>query len=129
MEIYTGIDIVENERIKNAVERLGDKFLHRVFTEREIDYCKQKVSFYPCLAARFAAKEAFIKAYYQAFKEKLFFKQIEVLGKKNSPAEILLHIGNSEAKQYKIPFKSSISISHENKFSVAVVVIYLPKVQ
>ncbi len=126
MEIYTGIDIVENERIKKAVERLGDRFLHRVFTEREIDYCKQKVTFYPCLAARFAAKEAFIKAYYQAFKKKLFFKQIEVLGKRNFPAEILLHIEEEVGEISEISFKSSISISHENKFSVAIVIIYIP---
>lgn len=129
MEIYTGIDIVENERIKKAIEKLGDKFLHRIFTKREINYCKQKLTPYPCLAARFAAKEAFIKAYYQAFQKKLFFKNIEILGKKGAPAEILLHINDNSSTASKIPFKSTISISHEDKFSVAVVVIYLPQVQ
>lgn len=91
MKIYIGTDIVENKRIKEAYEKHGEKFLERVYTEREIEYCFRKKEFLPCLSARFAAKEATIKAYYQAFKKTLTFKQIEILGYKNQPAEILLH--------------------------------------
>lgn len=42
MRLYTGIDIVENKRIENALKRYGDTFLRKIFTEREIGYCKNK---------------------------------------------------------------------------------------
>lgn len=57
-----GIDIVKIERMKDVVERWGDKFLERVFTRNEISYCYKKRSPYPSLSVRFAAKEALIKA-------------------------------------------------------------------
>ncbi len=120
MNIYTGIDIVQNKRIENSILKTGKRFLDRVFTENEIKYCSQKKTPYPCFAARFAAKEAFIKAFYQAFKKKLFLKNIEVYGKTGEPAEIFLHIDKSNIK----PFKSTLSISHEEDYSVAIVIIY-----
>ncbi len=124
MEIYTGIDIVENIRIKKAVDSLGNRFLNRIFTAKEIEYCKKKKTYYECLAARFAAKEACIKAFYQAFSMKLFFSQIEILGKEGEPAEIFLHLNENQKKKIKKPFKSTLSISHEKTFSTAVVIIY-----
>lgn len=117
MQIYTGIDILENERIKKAIEKFGDRFLKRIYTENEIKYCKNSI---PCFSARFAAKEACIKAYYQAFKKILYFNQIEIIGKQGQPAEILLHLKENPSKAYKI----SLSIAHENKFSTAIVIIY-----
>lgn len=57
-----GTDIVEIERIKKAVGRKGDRFLKRVFTDDELAYCSGRADPYPCLAARFAAKEAVLKA-------------------------------------------------------------------
>ena len=57
-----GIDIVEIDRIKDAVQKWGDKFLRKIFNENEIAYCYKNKNPFQCLAARFAAKEAFIKA-------------------------------------------------------------------
>jgi len=57
-----GTDIVDVGRIRKAVERWGDRFLKRVFTEAEVVYCLAKANPYPHLAARFAAKEAVMKA-------------------------------------------------------------------
>ena len=57
-----GIDIVKTDRIKSAVQRWGDRFLRRVFTEREIDYSHRKNNPFLSLSVRFAAKEALIKA-------------------------------------------------------------------
>ncbi len=119
MKIFTGIDIVENDRIKKAIDKYGDNFLKRIFTQREIDYCFFKKNFIPCFSARFAAKEATIKAYYQAFGKTLSFKDIEILGKKNKPAEILLH-----NDKYHLNINISLSISHEKNYSVAIVIIY-----
>ena len=63
MEAKVGTDIIEVERIKESIEKLGDKFLNRVFTENEIKYCEEKnITKYEHYAARFAAKEAIFKA-------------------------------------------------------------------
>ena len=63
MKITCGTDIIEIERIKQAIENIGDKFLNTVFTEKEIEYCEaRKNQKYQHYAARFAAKEAAFKA-------------------------------------------------------------------
>ncbi len=121
MKIYVGTDIVENQRIEKAIQKFGNKFLKRIYTQKEIDYCLSQKNSIGCFSARFAAKEACIKAYYQAFKEILHFNQIEILGKRGKPAEILLHLEKLPAS----PFKITVSLAHEIKFSTATVIIYL----
>jgi holo-[acyl-carrier protein] synthase len=62
MLIGTGVDLIEIERIAQSIERYGDRFLHRIFTDHEIEYCSRKRSSAESFAARFAAKEAGAKA-------------------------------------------------------------------
>ncbi len=62
MILGTGVDIAEVPRIRKSVERFGDRFLKRIFTEGEIAYCERKASRFESYAARFAAKEAGMKA-------------------------------------------------------------------
>ena len=63
MKVTCGTDIIEIERVKNSIEKLGTKFLNKVFTDEEIEYCESKRSQkYQHYAARFAAKEAAFKA-------------------------------------------------------------------
>src|SRR5258705_2495512 len=62
MIIGTGIDIAEVPRIREAIERHGQRFLNRVFTEGEIQYCESKANRVERYAARFAAKETGMKA-------------------------------------------------------------------
>jgi holo-[acyl-carrier protein] synthase len=62
MLIGTGVDLIEIERIANSIERYGERFLRRVYTDREIAYCQRKRSSAESFAARFAAKEAGAKA-------------------------------------------------------------------
>ena len=114
-----GIDLVENERIRQSFERFGERFLKRVFTPAEIDYCRSYRDFVPCLAARWAAKEAVIKAFFQTFGVVLQFKQIEVRGKKGLPAEVFIHGDERELLEEK-NLKIVISLTHERKFSAAV---------
>ena len=121
MKIYVGTDIVENQRIEKAIQKFGDKFLKRIYTQKEIDYCLSQKNSIGCFSARFAAKEACIKAYYQAFKNVLHFNQIEVTGKQGLPAEILLHLKEYPSNHFKI----TVSLAHEIKFSTATVIIYL----
>jgi holo-[acyl-carrier protein] synthase len=62
MLIGTGVDLIEIERIAHSIERYGERFLRRIYTEHEIAYCKSKRSSAESFAARFAAKEAGAKA-------------------------------------------------------------------
>ncbi|WP_457626581.1 holo-ACP synthase [Persephonella sp.] len=124
MQIYTGIDIVENIRIKKALRKHGDRFLKRVFTENEISYCFEKADSISCLAARFAAKEAFIKAFSQAFGINLSLKSIEIKGFQGKHAEILLHPSDKRVESLLKRIKYTFSISHEKNYSVASVIIY-----
>jgi holo-[acyl-carrier-protein] synthase len=103
-----GIDIVEIRRITDIVKRYGDKFLNRVFTQQELDYVTKKRRMHESLAGRFAAKEAFIKAYGR----KLGWKEIEVLQVKGKPR---ISCGGMDYQE--------VSISHERSYAVAVVVI------
>ena len=57
-----GIDVIQNERIRQSVQRFGDRFLNRIYTEGEIGYCKKCANPEIHYAARFAAKEAAFKA-------------------------------------------------------------------
>ena len=75
MNVQTGIDIIEVDRIQKAIEGQGEKFLNYVFTKQEIEYCdKTNKMKYQHYAARFAAKEAIIKATHGQFD----FKEIEI---------------------------------------------------
>ena len=58
MLIGTGVDLIEIERIAHSIERYGDRFLRRIYTENEIAYCSRKRGSAESFAARFAAKEA-----------------------------------------------------------------------
>jgi holo-[acyl-carrier protein] synthase len=62
MLIGTGVDLIEIERIAHSIERYGDRFLRRIYTENEIAYCSRKRDSAESFAARFAAKEAGAKA-------------------------------------------------------------------
>lgn len=86
MKIRCGTDIIEISRIKDSIDKLGDSFLNRVFTNKEIEYCESKKSQkYQHYAARFAAKEAAFKAISDQLENKydLDWKDYEVLTDNN----------------------------------------------
>lgn len=71
MQVRTGIDIIEVSRIEESINSLGEKFLKRVFTDYEIEYCNSKNNMkYQHFSARFAAKEAIFKAISSSLKSK-----------------------------------------------------------
>ncbi|MEK6567690.1 MAG: holo-ACP synthase [Candidatus Omnitrophota bacterium] len=115
----TGIDIIEISRIKNAVRRWKDSFLRRIFTENEINYSQARKFSYQHLAARFAAKEAVLKAIGDASIYRINLKEVEVLNDKSGKPFIRL---SGEAKKIKEKKKISdiiISMSHTHKLAVA----------
>ncbi len=112
-----GVDIVSNRRIKEVVDRFGERFLKRIYTPVEIEYCKARADFIACLSARWAGKEAVLKAVYQHTGILLKFSEIEILGDFGKPAKVkLLREGLEDLNLL-------ISLSHEKEYSVAVAFI------
>src|SRR5215472_6680795 len=79
MIVGTGVDIAEVVRIKAAVERFGERFLRRVFTPAEVRYCMGKPNAAERLAARFAAKEAGLKAIGTGLRHGITWHDVEVV--------------------------------------------------
>lgn len=123
MNISCGVDIIEIERVKNSIEDLGDKFLNKVFTKNEIEYCEsKKKQKYQHYAARFAAKEAVFKAISKNLEDKysVSWKDFEVVNDKQGRPNINL-IGFDTKEIENI----DISISHCKQYAVAnVTVLY-----
>jgi len=116
-----GVDLVKNERIGGALERFGERFLRRVYTERELEYCFSTRDRVPCLAARWACKEAVLKAVYQCCGILLRLKEVEVLGERGRPARV--NIRRPEALKALEPYRLVVSLSHERDYSVAVALL------
>lgn len=123
MKITCGTDIIEIERIKEAIEKLGDKFVQEIYTEAEIQYCEsKKKAKYEHYAARFSAKEAVFKAvsHFLENKYSISWKNAEVLN--DSKQKPYIHFISIEFPQIK---SLDISISHSKQYAVAnVVVLY-----
>lgn len=124
MKITTGIDIIEVERIKEAIDDMRNGFLNRIYTEDEIQYCnKSDIMKYQHFAARFAAKEAVFKAMskYISGREDALWKDIEILNDESGKPEInvdkLIENINKTADIKLINI--DISISHIKEYAVA----------
>lgn len=125
MKITTGIDIIEVERIKKAIEDLGDNFLNRIYTSAEIEYCnKSDAMKYQHYAARFAVKEAVYKAIsnYVLDRDDGLWTSIEVInyesGKPGINVERLNKNITKTANDLNIK-DIDISISHIKEYAIA----------
>ena len=121
--IGTGVDIVENSRMKKLIT--NNSFLNRVFTNKEIlisKKIKNKTSYF---AKRFAAKEAFVKSLGTGFRYGLHLKDISIINDKLGKPSFFINqkIKNLIKKRFKInSFNFLLSISDEKKYSIAFVV-------
>jgi holo-[acyl-carrier protein] synthase len=112
----SGIDIVEVKRVKRLMERWGDRFLHRVYTPREIAYCKGKSWPEQSLAARFAAKEAILKAVGTGLSGGIRWTSMEIVNDKNGRPSVKL---GKRIKDKIGDKKILISMSHTKEYAVA----------
>lgn len=121
MKISCGTDIIEIERIKDSIEETNNKFLNRVYTEKEIEYCEsKKVQRYQHYAARFAAKEAVFKAISIKLEDKysICWKDIEIINDSQGRPSVTLQ-GNIQKNIEQI----DISLSHCKEYATANVVV------
>ena len=126
MNLRTGIDVIEVKRIEESINKYGKKFLNRVFTEQEIQYCEsKKTQKFQSYAGRFAAKEAVFKALSECIDNKfdIQWKDIEVLNDKNGRPYVVLQGKFSEIKSNIIDI--DISISHIADTAIASIVVQL----
>jgi holo-[acyl-carrier protein] synthase len=123
MILGTGVDIVEVSRIRRARERRGERFLSRVFTERESAFCMSGPGCDLRLAARFAAKEACLKALRTGLTGGITWSDIEVTGDDAGAPSLLLHGRAARVAGEMGARRLHLSLSHTARYAVALVVI------
>jgi holo-[acyl-carrier protein] synthase len=121
--IGIGVDVIECSRIQHSIERFGDKFLHRVFTDGEIEYSMSMKFPERHLAARFAGKEAVSKAFGTGIGKAMGWRNIDIR-KRDSGEPFLLFSGPAEAFAAERGVTSAlITLSHTENYAVACVVL------
>jgi holo-[acyl-carrier protein] synthase len=123
MIVGTGIDIAEVPRIAAAIERFGERFLRRVFTEKEIRYCDSKANRIERYAARFAAKEAALKAIGTGWKHGIAWTEVEV---RREPGGRPTMVFSGKAGEFAARLgvkRAALSLSHTKEQAVAFVIL------
>jgi holo-[acyl-carrier protein] synthase len=123
MIVGSGIDIAEVPRIAESIKRFGDRFIRRVFTEGEIRYCDPKANRIERYAARFAAKEAAMKAIGTGWNLGVAWRDVEVCRMPGGRPTIQFH-GKAAEFAAKLGVKHvALSISHTEQFAIAQVIL------
>lgn len=118
-----GIDIIEIERIRRLSLRWGSKFENRVYTPQELAYCGKTPIRYARLAARFAAKEATLKALGTGLTVGMYWQDVEICANAVGKPSIVLH---GKVKQYAAELgvvRTFVSLSHAVDYAVAQVTL------
>lgn len=118
MIIGIGVDIIQLRRIKNAIERWQERFISRIYTPGEIDYCRRQKMEFIHFAARFAAKEAVMKA----LGRRVEWKNIEIINSEAGKPSVKL---SDKAKKVAIEQQAEkifLSLSHDGAYTIAQVV-------
>lgn len=118
-----GIDIVDLERMRRALARHGERFLRRVFTEGELDFCRRRHDPVPCYAARFAAKEALFKALATGWAAGIRWHDVEVQRAEGGAPELAISGRAAEIAGGLGVRRALISLSHSEGAAVAVVIL------
>lgn len=118
-----GIDVVQNERIRDSIQRFGVRFLHRIYTEAETEYCNKCANPEIHFAARFAAKEAAFKALGTGWAAGVKWREIEVERLQSGKPELRLY-GVALEKAASLGTKRYyVSLTHDKLVSCAVVIL------
>ena len=123
MNLSQGIDISSVKRMQKSVERGGKLFLNRIFTSDEQKYCESKRMKYEHYAARFAAKEAAMKAFEIRSENSFRFREIEV--RRAATGKPFIYLSSASRKRFRVPTGSQmeLSMAHEREFAIATVLL------
>ena len=123
MIVGTGVDIAEVPRVAAAIERFGERFLKRIFTDAEIKYCDSKHNRVERFAARFAAKEAALKAIGTGLRMGISWREVEVTRLPGGRPTISFH-GVAGRFAAKLGTKHAhLSLSHTKEHAIAYVIL------
>ncbi len=123
MIVGTGIDIIEVPRVAHSIERFGRRFTERVFTKAEIRYCESKVNKAERYAARFAAKEAALKAIGTGWRRGVAWQDVEI-GHEPGGRPTISFSGHAAEFAARLGMKrASLSVSHTREYAVAQVIL------
>jgi len=121
MIIGVGIDIIDVTRVKKVIEKYGSRFIERIFTGKENAYCDSKAKPYIFYAARFAAKEAFLKALGSGLSGGIKWKDIEI-DRDNSGKPYANYSGRAKQTADNLGVeKAHLSMAHTSEYAVAIV--------
>ena len=123
MIVGSGVDLCEVHRIKAAAERHGRRFLERVYTEREIAYAERKANLYERFAARFAAKEAGMKALGTGWRGGVRWQDFEVINLPSGRPTLTFHGKAAEYAEKLGVVNISLSLTHTSVQAMAIVIL------
>jgi holo-[acyl-carrier protein] synthase len=123
MIVGTGIDIAEVARIRHARERFGERFLKRVFTPEEARYCLARQNTDERLAARFAAKEAGMKAIGTGLRHGVSWQDVEVVRQPGGRPGVRFHGKAAEFAAALGCQRAHLSLSHTKEQAIAFVIL------
>jgi holo-[acyl-carrier protein] synthase len=123
MEIIgLGLDATEIRRVAEAIERYGERFVRRVFTDGEIAYCRRKRDASSSFAARFAAKEAAMKALGTGMSQGVYWTGIEVV-RRHGPPQLRFHAGALARYHAMGATGSLLTLTHSRDLAIAHVML------
>jgi len=123
MIVGTGIDITEVPRVRQTIERFGERFLNRIYTTGEIRYCQSKANSVERFAARFAAKEAAMKALGTGWSRGVRWRDCEVARKPGSRPNMAFHGRAAEIAAALGVRNVSLSLTHTKEQAMAQVIL------
>jgi len=123
MIVGTGIDIAEVPRIEASIARFGNRFVHRIFTKAEIEYCESKANRIERYAARFAAKEAGMKAIGTGWNHGVAWRDVEVCRQPGGRPTIAFHGKAADFAAKLGAVHVALSLSHTKEYAIAQVIL------
>ena len=123
MILGIGTDIIEVKRVRDVIERHGDRFINRLFTSIEIEYCSARKNAALHYAGRFAAKEAAFKAMGRGWGGDISWKEIEVWNEPSGAPHLNFYGKALDLIAEKKMARAYVSITHIEEFATAVVVL------
>ncbi len=127
MIVGTGVDLAEVPRIKRSIERYGRKFIERIYTAREIAYVERKANKYERYAARFAAKEAGMKAIGTGWRMGVRWQDFEVTTLRSGRPTLAFHGVAKKVADYLGVTAVHLSLTHTEQFGQAFVILEGPE--
>ena len=123
MIVGTGVDLAEVARIQRSIERYGEKFIRRIYTPGEIAYVERKANKFERYAARFAAKEAGMKAIGTGWRHGVTWQDFEVANLRTGKPTLLFH-GAAARYAERLGVKNvALSITHTAALGMAHVIL------